>query len=138
MKNHFPKQGKLFMGTYSSHYRILFRTLKRESKRKSMSKHILFLFLVPSDSEGFFHSDEVCQEKRSVGGSGLPLLSHPFLLLAHSWTCGEIVHPEAAQKGIRSGRSLGFKLWSSHSKHKHRQLSFLHCLLSDNKGYQMK
>lgn len=106
-----------------------------------MSKHIiLFLFLVPSDSEGFFHSDQVCQEKRSVGGPGLPLLSHPFLLLAHSWTCDEIVHPEAAQRGIHSGRSLGFKPWSSHSKLL-SQATFLptlpHILLPD-KGYQMK
>jgi len=69
-----------------------------------MSKHtILFQFLIPSDSEGFFHSDKF------VGRKGLweGLVSHCFCTPSFSWhTAGHVVrsstprqHKEAFTQG---------------------------------------
>lgn len=91
-----------------------------------MSKHIiLLLFLVPSDSEEFFHSDKFVSRKRLWEG----LVSH-FRTSSSSWhTAGRVVRSSTPrqQGGIHSGRSLGFKPWSSHSEHNHRHISFLLC-----------
>lgn len=103
-----------------------------ESRRKLMSKHfILFLFLVPSDSEGFLHT--LVRSLSAPGRVRFPMTFGP----SSSWHRagpGARCSPWGSTERPWAGRGSGFNPWSSHST----CLAFHPCLTAYYQGGKTK